>query len=243
MSRAMIFAAFVSVVFLAGCSDGFFYLGERRGPYLKESSYSEVRSALKNRQPLSSEQLETLYGECPRPNGIFKNDASDEGSSRRLDHFFRVEGFVMPATSYPGGREDDEPLPVSGKPIDLLLGSEKNGVRQRYLPKEPHPPEKGLTLELRSLGLGRFHIGVKSSISGRSAESDRGWINFPAEREVRCENGALKGFWVIDGKARLGWELFVDAETGDIVLHSPGGVFYSPEPLPERFYRFERIGK
>ena len=149
----------------------------------------------------------------------------------------------MPATNYPGGREDDEPLPVIGTPIDLLLGSEKNGVRQRYVPRELLPPEKGLTLELRPLGLGRFHMVVKSSITGRSAESDRGWINFPPEQEVRCENGALKGFWVIDGKTLLGWEFFVDAESGDIVVHSPEGVFYSPQPLPEKYYRFKRIGK
>ena len=232
-----ILVAFVLMASLSSCS----FKGERALPIAREPSYSEVKSAMKNWKPLSPEQLEKVYGECPKPNGVFKNDA-EEKNGPRLEYYFVVDDrFQVPATIYPGGKEDDEPLPSLGRPLDLL-GGEKNGVRQRY-PQKLAPPERGLTLELRPLGLGRFHIGIKSSITGLSGASDGGLINFNVDRMVRCEKGALKGFWVIDGKTLLGWELFVDVETGNIVVHSPGGVFYSPQPLPERYHRFQRIGE
>ena len=141
-----------------------------------------------------------------------------------------VEGFALLATSFPDGREDDEPLPIDGVPSDLLFGSEKNGVRLRYMPSTLH---EGLTLELRPLGLVRFRIGVTSSLTGRSAESDRGWISLSGEK--RCENGVLKSFWKKYDKTVLGEALFVDEESGDIVVHSP--------LPPEIYYRFKRIGK
>ncbi|GHU16983.1 hypothetical protein FACS189475_00080 [Betaproteobacteria bacterium] len=215
----------VAVILLGACE----YLAEgAKG--VRSPSYSEEKEALKNRKPLSPEQLEKVYGECPKPNGIFKNEADVKNVSQ-LEDYFLVEGFEIPATSFPGGREDDEPLPSSSSPINLL-GGEKNGVRQHYYQQRTY--QERFTLELRPLGLGRFHIGVTSSLTGRSAESDRGWIN-SLGGQVHCENGVLKGFWKKYDKTVLGWEFFVDEESGDIVVHSP--------LPPERYYRFKRIGK
>ncbi|GHU09236.1 hypothetical protein FACS1894158_18750 [Betaproteobacteria bacterium] len=222
-----ILASLVFVALLGACH-------ERAARYWP-SSYSEAKEARKNRKPLSPEQLEKVYGECPKPNGIFRNEADVKNVSQ-LEDYFLVEGFDIPATSFPGGREDDESLSASATPVNLL-GGEKNGVRQDYYHQryyEHRTLQERFTLELRPLGLGRFHIGVTSSLTGRSAESDRGWIN-SLGGQVHCENGVLKGFWKKYDKTVLGWEFFVDEESGDIVVHSP--------LPPERYYRFKRIGK
>jgi hypothetical protein len=225
---------FVLVASLGACK------GESAIAFWKISSYSEAKEARKNHKPLSPEQLEKVYGECPKPNGVFKNDA-DAKNAYRLENFFSVEGFEIPATNYLGGREDDEPLHVGSNPIDLL-GGEKNGVRQRY--HHRRSPQERFTLELRPLGLGRFHIGVKSS-NGLSGESDRGWIKSLGGK-WHCESGVLKGFWKEYDKTVLGWELFVDEKSGDIVVHSPGRTLKlrsGMQQTPERYYRFKRIGE
>lgn len=246
MSRIMILAAFVAVVLVAGCSNGFFYLGERRGPYSKPMTYSERKSELKSMKPLSLEQLEKLYGECPAPNGAFNNDSDVDhnvGSLYLHRHFF-VEGFVRPATVYPGGKDGDEPLPAIGSPIDLLfLGGEKNSVGSRYLPSQSFSPEKGLILELRPLGLGRFYIGIRSNINGRSAESDRGVIAVSGTPREYCEKGVLKRFHVNkkENKAIMYEEMFVEAESGDIIIHWPSSLLIGKE-FPETYIRFKRIG-
>lgn len=226
--------AVVFVILLGACN----YLAEgAKG--LRKASYSEAKNARKNIKPLSLEQLEKVYGECPKPNGVFKNDA-DVKNVHRLEEYFVVEGFEIPATSFPGGREDDEPLPASGNPINIL-GGEKNGVWQSYA--KQRTPQERFTLELRPLGLGRFRIGVKSS-SGLSGESDKGLINLYSDEMVRCESGSLKGFWTSQRKNKtvMGWGLFVDAENGDIVVHFPGTDIYGPQ-TPERYHRFKRIGE
>lgn len=219
------------VVFLGSCK------GESALPIVRESSYREVMNAVKH---LSPEQLERLYRECPRPSGVFNNDATDGKNSRRLDYYFRVDGFVVPATLFRGGKDGDEPVPVNGKPIDIITGIEKDGFHFVYFPKEHIPPEKGLVLELRPLGHGRFNIGIRSGVTGRSGESDKGWFDLSINA-ARCENGVLKGFWGSKAKDTLilGWELFVDADTGDILLRFPQ---VRPQ-TPEGYYRFKRINK
>jgi hypothetical protein len=242
MKSMAVFAVFSGSVFLSGCSDGIFYLGERRGPYLKPTTYSERKVELEGIKPLPIEQSKKMYSECPIPNGVFSNDATGGKHSRRLDHYFRVEGFVMPATSWPGGRESDPPLPATGKPIDILMGIEKGGLKYLYFPKEILPPEKGLILELRPLGFGRFYIGIKSGITGKSGESDKGWLDLSVNNSpAHCENGVLKGFWGSEAKNTmvLGWELFVDAGTEDVLLRFPQ---IRPQ-TPEVTYRFKRISK
>ena len=111
--------ALISVAFLGACN----YLGEGAKGLVSPLSYSDM----KNWKPPSPEELEKLTAECPKPNGIFMNDA-DVKSVHRLEHYFLVRGFLVPATTY-GGREDDDPLSVSSNPIDIL-GGEKNGIRQ-----------------------------------------------------------------------------------------------------------------
>jgi hypothetical protein len=111
-------------------------------PWWREPSYSEAKSEMKNRKPLSSIQLQEFFGECPKPDGVFKNEtvASDGRNTDRLERYFWVEGFEIPATSYRGGREDDDPLPASASPINLL-GSEKRMAFDRFInnarPKKP----------------------------------------------------------------------------------------------------------
>jgi hypothetical protein len=55
----------------------------------------------------------------------------------------------------------------------------------------------------------------------------------------------MKGFWKKYDKTVPGWELFVDAENGDIVVHFPEEISSDKKypPVPEIYYRFKRIGK
>ncbi len=172
-----------------------------------------------------------MGAECPKPNGVFLNDAKESGGIV-LARYFSVPGFLLPATRMPGGGAKDEPLPVSGRPIEIL-GGIKNGVRQVYNPQ----PNERFTLELRPIEGNRFRIGVKSS-TGLSGEAE-GYLNLSGERQ-RCENGVLKAFWSSQGKTFMGWALYVDADSGDIVVHSPGGYFYGFSH-DEHYTRFKRI--
>ncbi|MBK9445202.1 MAG: hypothetical protein IPO00_03385 [Betaproteobacteria bacterium] len=148
----------------------------------------------------------------------------------RLDRYFWIPGFLMPATSLPGGTKNDEPLPARASPIDILSRVDNEPWQKLY---HPHPSER-FTLELRPLEKGRFRIGVKSSL-GPSGEAD-GYFNLSGERK-RCENGVLKAFWRNYDKIVPGWELYVEPATGDIVM-----VYNTAKERGEISYRFKRIG-
>ena len=210
--------ALLSVMLLGGCL-------RAEGGNGHISSYSEMKIAMR---PLSPERWDKIHRECPRPNGIFKHVAGPKDTI--LSHYFMVEGFEIPATTYPGGTEDDEPLPSEAYPINLF-GGEKNGVRQWLNPKKGDPPLRIHTLELRPLGPGRFRIGVTTT-NGLSAVSNRGVIVFWGSY-MRCEKGAIKSFsQTHEKKMVLTWELFVDPETGDIVVRTSTGIA-----------RYTRVGK
>jgi hypothetical protein len=221
-------ATLLSVMLLGGCGYG----GE--GGFVSRpglSSYAEMKSWSR---PLTPAQEAKRYGECPRPNGLFEDmprekNTPEEKHARPLSDHFRVEGFEVPATTYPGGTEDDEPIPVTADPIHLF-GGEKNGVRQ-YLKeglKEGESPGRILTLELRPLGPGRFRIGITTT-TGLTAVSDRGIISSGGV----CQKGAKRNFWWSrdENKMVLHQTLHVEPETGDIVFYGSTGMV-----------RYKRIG-
>jgi predicted outer membrane repeat protein len=168
-----------------------------------------------------------MDAECPKPNGVFQNEAKEKGGVI-LATYFTVPGFQMPATHVYGGSAKDEPLPASSSPIDIL-GGIKNGVRQDY---HRDPLEK-FALELRPIEGNRFRIGVKSS-TGLSGEAE-GYLKLSGERQ-RCENGVLKAFWRNYDKIVPGWELYVEATTGDIIM-----AYNTAIERGEISYRFKRI--
>lgn len=224
---SIILVAVTVSVLLSACES----FGEgAKGLYVP--SYSEAANARKNFKPPSPEELARLTAGCPKPNGVFQNDAQEKGKGS-LERHFLVPGFETPATSFPGGRADDLPLAASAFAINIL-GGVKNGVRQSYY---PHPSER-FTLELRPLGEGRFRIGVKSTL-GLSGEAE-GYLSLSGEGK-RCENGSLKAYWKTPKETIFGWELYVEAGSGDIVIHSPGGQYYGGWHK-ESFTRFKRIG-
>lgn len=200
---------------------------------LARPSYAEAKKNRENAKKSSPEELERLFAECPKPNGVFQNDAQEKGGVR-LEQYFSVPGFEIPATSYPGGRSDDAPLAASASPIEIL-GGKKDGVWQGY---DKRTPQERFTLVLRPLSGGRFYIGVKSS-TGLSADAE-GYLKLSGESK-RCENGVLKAFWRNYDKIVLGSELYVEPGTGDIVVRIPSG-HYAGEWHNERFIRFKRIG-
>jgi hypothetical protein len=195
---------------------------------LSRPSYSEAVLARKNFKQPSSEELDRLTAGCPKPNGVFQNDAQEKGGVR-LEHYFTVPGFETPATSYPGGRESDDPLPSSSSPVDIL-GGLNNSVRQGY----KRVSGERFTLELRPREGNKFLIGVKSTL-GLSGEAE-GYLSLFGERK-RCEGGVLKAFWRNYDKIVPGWELYVETATGDIIM-----VYESAKERGEISYRFKRIG-
>ena len=133
---------------------------------LSRPSYSEAANARKNFKQPSPEELDRLTAGCPKPNGVFQNDAQEKGGVR-LEHYFTVPGFQTPATSYPGGRSDDAPLAASASPIEIL-GGKQNGIWRGY---DKRVPGERFTLELRPREGNKFLIGVKST-SGLSGEAE-----------------------------------------------------------------------
>lgn len=200
---------------------------------LSVRSYAEAKKARENAKKPSPEEQERLYAGCPKPNGVFLNDAEGKGGVR-LEQYFLVPGFEIPATSYPSGTPDDAPLAASASPIEIL-GGKKDGIWRGY---DKRTPREHFTLELRPLGQGRFRIGVKST-SGLSGEAE-GFLSLSGEGK-RCENGSLKAYWKTLTETIFGWELFVEAGSGDLIVHSPGGQYYGGWH-EERFTRFKRIG-
>ena len=196
---------------------------------LSRPSYSEAKTAREDAKKSSPIELDRLFAECPKPNGVFQNDAMERGGVR-LEQYFLVPGFEIPATSYPGGKFGDPALAASASPIEIL-GGKIDGV---WLGYNKRTPQERFTLELRPLEKGRFRIGVKSSL-GPSGEAD-GYFNLSGERK-RCENGVLKAFWRNYDKIVPGWELYVEPATGDIVM-----VYNTAKERGEISYRFKRIG-
>ena len=209
---------------ISGCD----YLSERRfgnGP----PSYDEYMKRQGSGIPKhSSEEM----NQCPKPNGIFQNEAKEKGGVV-LATYFSVPGFQLPANSYPSSWPKDKVVEIASSPI-AILGGKKNGLRQVYLA----PPSERFTLELRPLEFNKFRIGVKGT-SGLSDEAE-GYLILTGERQ-RCENGILKAFWRNYDKIVLGSELYVEPGTGDIVVRIPSG-HYAGEWHNERFIRSKRIG-
>lgn len=223
----------IQSLILFGCINllvGCYAISERSGG--PGPSYSDYKNARKNVKPRSPEEVAQLTTQCPKPNGLFQNESTEKGGLR-LESYFRVPGFQMPAINVYGGRHDDQPLAVGGSPIDIL-GGLKNGVRQDY----KRVPGERFTLELRPREGNKFLIGVKST-SGLSGEAE-GYLSLGGE-DKRCENGSLKAYWKTLKETIFGWELYVEAGSGDIVIHSPGGQYYGGWHK-ETFTRFKRIG-
>jgi len=223
-SLSALLIATIIVGLLSACES----LGEQ-AKGLSRPSYSEAKKARETAKKPSAEELDRLYSECPRPNGVFQNDAKERGGVR-LERYFSVPGFEIPATSYPGGSSDDVPLPASASPIEIL-GGKKGGIWQGY---NKRSPQERFTLELHPLGQGRFRIGVKSSL-GLSGEAE-GYLSLSGERK-RCEGGVLKAFWRDHDKIIPGWELYVEEATGDIIM-----AYSTAIERGEVSYRFKRIG-
>ena len=196
---------------------------------MSSPSYSDYRNA---QQP-SSETMSRLMAQCPKPNGVFENETTEKRGVP-LERYFRVPGFQMPATSFRGGRESDEPLVTAASPINILTRVKNQAWQELYHPQ----PSERFILELRPLGEGRFRIGVKSTL-GLSGEAE-GYLSLGGE-DKRCENGSLKAYWKTLKETIFGWELYVEAGSGDIVIHSPGGQYYGGWHK-ETFARFKRIG-
>jgi hypothetical protein len=219
-------ATLVCMILLGGC-----YV-PRGGPY-KQPSYSE----LKNLTPLTPAQEEELYGECPRPNGLFESETETTPHAKLYNNFW-VEESETPAIRYPGGTEDDAPLPSVAYPIHLL-GSERKGAQQRPPQKKGDLSTHRLILELRPLGPRRFRIGLTTT-TGLSVASDRGILAFkrtPVEQS-RCENGVMKTFGWDDGKNGwvLSWTFHVEPQTGDVVI-----AIYNARAAT-KYLRYKRIG-
>lgn len=182
---------------------------------------------------------------CPKPNGVFRNEAEENKSVKDLQGYFKAPGFETPATSYPGGRENDEPIPLSAYAINIL-GGVKNGVRQDY----KRVPGERFTLELRPREHNNFLIGVKSSL-GLSDQAE-GYLIILSGIDMHCENGSLKAYSKTLKETIFDWELYVEAGSGDIVIRYPARDRYAPNPAgqgfikagirEERFTRFKRIG-
>jgi hypothetical protein len=177
-------------------------------------------------QPHSLSELE----QCPKPNGVFDNLEVGGKSGLGLSKYFSVPGFQLPANSYPSNWPKGKIVEISSSPI-ATLGGMKNGLRQVYFA----PSSERFTLELRPLKSNKFWIGVKGT-SGLSGEAE-GYLNLSGEKKS-CENGVLKAFWQKYDKTVPGWELYVESETGDVVM-----AYGDAKERGEISYRFKRVGK
>lgn len=201
--------------------------GESASPIVRRPSYDEY---MKNeRAAAPSHSLDELE-QCPKPNGIFDNLEVGGKGGPGLSKYFSVPGFQIPENSYPSNWPKGKVVEISSSPI-AILGGMKNGLRQVYFA----PSSERFTLELRPLKSNKFLIGVKGT-SGLSGEAE-GYLNLSGERK-RCENGVLKAFWRKYDQIVPGWELYVEPETGDVVM-----VYSTAKERGEISYRFKRIGK
>jgi len=89
---------------LVGC----YALSERPGgPLPQNPTYREAlaQSKIAIPEPFSPGEL----AQCPQPNGVFQNKASESAGGYELTFFFYVIGAKLAATSYSGGRSEAPP--------------------------------------------------------------------------------------------------------------------------------------
>jgi hypothetical protein len=214
-----------SAALLAGLLGGCYALSESPGGPVP--SYWDIKNAPKLPE-LTPEEL----AQCPKPNGVFQNQAGGYG----LENLFFVSGFQFPASNLPGGRHDDPPLAASMSADNLLGGVDENGIRKPYRSSTG----ERFTFELRPLGGTRFQITVFSSL-GQTAKGE-GVLAISRSRDgtwtKRCENGALNSYY----KKRLDRSFFVDPASGDLLLLQRD--YRKPLDQTELSFstRFKRIG-
>ena len=216
---------------------GCYSLSERPGGPLPVFPYQEVMSRT-NTEYLTRFSPEEL-AECPRLNGVFKNLSSVQNKAGYdLTYFLRAVGLKNPATSYPGGRPEDPPVPMSA-PIELLFSHSQEGLI--------HPPYVNTydltSIELRPLGNAHF----KARITHRQGTTVEGIAEFRLYRAnsstggmstIVCEQGQVKATYNFKfAPSKPAWRLYEEPETGDILV-----VNTTPEHAGEITSRFKRIG-
>lgn len=170
--------------------------------------------------------------QCPRLDGVFRNESSFNSGGPGLERYFRIERPQLDLRHVSAADPENGPVVPTSETAIRLLDSLENGVRQ------PYEVDRGerLTIEIRPLEKPMWvRLVVRSSL-GRTGE---GVGQLDLSRSVdtgnRCKDGVLRGIYGKSGKVDLAW--WVDADTGDIV-----GAYESALKRGEISFRYKRVG-